>query len=110
MKHLLLLGALLLSFVGSTQVQLEIEFPERVTDCYVNSIVGDSSIALDDFKVKGTRIIIYLEEGEDYELFVNCDKYLKIQPPEGEGPPQIWTHLSYKYEGEVLVLGKGYKF
>jgi hypothetical protein len=91
---------------SSDYIELKINFHRDISDCEVYLMLSDRKYQVSHTQVYGTMVTLYLIEGEDYELILNCEEYITLSPVSydiiDERDLDISSDLKYKFKKGVL--------
>lgn len=91
---------------SSDYIELEINFHREVSDCEIYVILDDYKYVVSHTQVSGTMVTLYLIEGQDYELVLNCEEYITLTPTSydiiDERDIDVSSDLKYKFKRGIL--------
>ena len=88
--------------------ELVIDVKQDVDDCLVTIIIDDIYYALQSHQINGSQITLYVAEGQDYLIVINCKEYINISPLMreiiDERDMSISADVDYQFEKGILVF------
>jgi len=114
MKSIMILMMIVIGMIAPSQaqtyssnyVELKINFHRDISDCEVYLVLSDCKYQVSHTQVYGTFVTLYLIEGEDYELILNCEEYITLTLHNydiiDERDLDISSDLDYRFKKGIL--------